>query len=103
MTELGFLLELLLDDVCPKELKIKIKDRIKEVEQQLQPIKAQASRPKATDQAPSTQRILDEAPLQVEHIAQTPAAAQALASRQAAIAQAMSNVPEKGRTSPRKF
>lgn len=51
-------------------------------------------------QAPSAQIAVAE----MEHAAaQTPATAAALASRSNAIAQSMSGIPEKGRSSPRKF
>ena len=83
-------------------------------------------RPPKTAQSPSTQRILDEMAAEGQQepvndrigtpmasgpnatpqglpIAQTPAAAAALAARQDAINIAISGREEKGRTSPRKF
>jgi hypothetical protein len=60
-------------------------------------------------QSPSTLRALQDMvlpfpePTTPKVIAQTPAAAAALAQRQAAIQTSISAIPEKGRTSPRKF
>ncbi len=126
MTELSFLLDLLLNHKLPKGTKEAIVNRVKEIESKhgqnvgvwTQP--AQPPRPPRTAQSPSTQRILDE--MAAEHsipeiasgniaatletpavIAQTPAAAAALAARQEAIRIAVSGKEEKGRTSPRKF
>jgi hypothetical protein len=108
VTELSFLLSLLLDQKLNKAVKQLIKDRIKDIE-------TAAPRPQArsivqpTGQSPSTQRILDEMAAEGKelpiptHIAQTPATAAALAARQQAIAQAVSGKQEAGRTSPRKF
>lgn len=132
MTELSFLISLLLNDDVTKPVKLLIADRIKEVEarpgpvwvnpQALHNIYTPVSSKSA--QSPSTQRILDEMaaegqpvamierpamPGEVSSneqntiIASTPAAAQALAARQQAIANATSGRSEKGRTSPRKF
>ena len=79
------------------------------------------TRPARTAQSPSTQRILDQMaaegsvvpeaapayqrePVSMpDQIAQTPAAAAALAARNEAIRIAVSGKEEKGRTSPRKF
>jgi len=128
MSELSFLLELLLSHKLAKGTKEAITDRIKEVERRLvQPQQPnvpmsgpQAVRPARSAQSPSTQRILDEMaaegasliqpnPVSPEspgipaQIAQTPAAALALAARQEAINIAVSGKEERGRTSPRKF
>jgi hypothetical protein len=114
MTELSFLLDLLLNHKLPKGTKEAITARIKEIEdRQAQPL-AYVQRPPRTAQSPSTQRILDEMAQEqgVSHtviatnppmIAQTPAAAAALAARQEAISIALSGKEEKGRTRPRKF
>ena len=127
MTELSFLLELLLEHELPKATQTLIKERVKEIQVQ-QPIAyaAPIQRPSRTSQAASTQRILDQmaeqqglGPVQMStamdvasqvqaqttpnQIAQTPAAAMAMAQRAEAIRIATSGVEEKGRTSPRKF
>lgn len=132
MTEMSFLLELLLNEKLSKTAKEKITARIKEVETMLNTtritIPAGVQIPQALPpaaivngamQSPSTiaalqrqaaagvpapdaQRIgqHEEAPAVV--IA-SPAAAQAIHSRQVAIGHAISGKPEQGRTSPRKF
>lgn len=117
MSELSFLLSLLLEHKLPKLTKLAITDRIKEIEGR-QPVQTSGfmqhsqQRPPKTAQSPSTQRILDEmaaegnpalTPIEMPAIAQTPAAAAALAARQEAINIAVSGREEKGRTSPRKF
>jgi len=128
MTELSFLLTLLLEHKLPKSTKEVLLTRIKEIEAAMStkaiyipatsniPIQRQ---PK-TAQSPSTQRILDEmaneghvlspepqwiheAPEIPAVIAQTPAAVAALNARNQAIAIAISGKEEKGRQSPRKF
>lgn len=139
MSELSFLLELLLNHKLPKATKEVVVGRIKEIE--ASPVNrpnpwlavaAQAQKPPKTAQSQSTQRILDEManegmvmPIEPQHftakdqlnvmvgsgeqasiptqIAQTPAAAAALAQRNEAIRIAVSGREEKGRTSPRKF
>jgi hypothetical protein len=125
MTELSFLLDLLLNHKLPKATKEAITGRIKEIETLAhQPTIAQPQwqpRPPRNAQSPSTQRILDEMaqqgvpieqaqvlqqqphPLPVTQIAQTAAAQMALNARQEAINIATSGREEKGRTSPRKF
>ena len=124
MTELSFLLDLLLDHKLPKATREAITDRIRgfDVRHPINPITYQtpSQRPPKTAQSPSTQRILDEmaneglvlspepqaiheAPGMPAQIAQTPAAAIALAQRNEAIRIATSGKEEKGRTSPRKF
>lgn len=115
MTELSFLLELLLTHKLAKGTKEAITNRIKEIEQSFRPVVlepgqrlVQPQRPPRTAQSPSTQRILDEmaqeqAPVPVEQVAQSPVAAMAMAARQEAINIAISGREEKGRTSPRKF
>lgn len=124
MSELSFLLELLLNHKLPKPTKEAITTRIKEVEGRIsQPVQTSGfmttsnqARPPKTAQSPSTQRILDEMAAEgvpigavtqqqdiPAQIAQTPAAAMALASRAEAIRIAVSGKEEKGRTSPRKF
>lgn len=121
MTELGFLLELLLNHKLPKATRVAVTERVKEVEGRLgaRPVALapiQNVPPQLANQSPSTiaammkhpdlvqgMAVPPPPPAPVENIAQTPATAAALASRQAAIQEAMSGKPEKGRTSPRKF
>lgn len=126
MTELSFLLELLLNHKLPKVTREAVTARVKEVEQGLThpysqqaravPTLPQAVPPHLAGQAPSTIAALMRhegegkppiVPIPVEApppvIAVTPAAQAALAERNALINQAVSGKPEKGRTSPRKF
>ena len=112
-SELQFLIDLLLNHKLGPSTKKIVADRIGEVEQSLRDRPLHNMQPSMqhrapTGQAASTQRILDSIaseapPIPVEAIAQTPATAAALAARQATIAQALSNKPEPGRASPRKF
>lgn len=123
MTELAFLLDLLLTHKLPMATKLVVSERIKEVEQRLSlplpsrvaaPALPQNIPPHLAGQAPSTiakmmqhpdlaasLAIPDPPPVAV--IAQTPAAMAALNSRAEAIAAAQTGKIEKGRTSPRKF
>lgn len=124
MTELTFLLDLLLNHKLPKPTKDAIARRIKDVEVQLQAPSigrmlphTQVTQTASTvpahlvGQAPSTiaammkhpdlAAALEPAPVTV--IAQTPAAQAAMNARNEALASAMSGKVEKGRTSPRKF
>ena len=124
MTELDFLIELLLNHKLVKSTKDVIQQRIKQVQHTYpspSPLHSNpAPQPKNLyGQSPSTAAILAKnpdlippsplptppptPPEPVAVIAQTPATQQALAQRSAAIAQALSGAPEKGRTSPRKF
>jgi hypothetical protein len=128
MTELSFLLDLLLNHKLPKPTREAVTARVKEVEvqlqhpqQQLRPIGqvisgiGQVIPPHLVGQAPSTIAAMmrhgdappaappAEVPAPVAIVGQTPAAQAALLERQAAIAGAISGKPEKGRTSPRKF
>lgn len=123
MTELTFLLDLLLNHKLPMATKVAVTERIKEVEARLTvgnmgPIGVARTNAPVTlpshlaNQAPSTIAALArhpdlmaalEAPTPVATIAQTPAAQAAIAHRQEMINQAVSGKPEKGRTSPRKF
>jgi hypothetical protein len=120
VTELAFLLDLLLNHRLPQATKVAITDRIKEVEkcltfapQKVGPVGHHSGPvpPQLANQAPSTIAALAKhpdlvaqmVPEPVAVIAQTPATAAALASREQAIQQAMSGKVEKGRTSPRKF
>lgn len=130
MTELTFLIDLLLHDDLKPETKDKIAGRIKEVEEGLtfRPQGfGQDARfgsgfapppyigPTASTLAPQSASTIaamarngfqEVAPVSVEAIAQTPAAAQALLARQEAINSAIGmniNSKQPGRTSPRKF
>ncbi len=111
MTELSFLIELLLNHKLQKVTKDAIAERIKEASgpnaiQQHVPNGVRSLSPMVAMQSPSTQAILDRNPdlvVPIESVGQTPAAQAAIASRQQAIAQALSGKPEKGQTSPRKF
>lgn len=119
MTELSFLLELLLDHDLQKETQKLIRERIKEIE--VKPNKVEGLPPvyrvtheERGKQAPSMQRAVAEmeqdqaiqanfAQMPPQPAPQSPAVAQAMAHRQALVAQAISGKEEKGRTSPRKF
>ena len=96
MSELSFLISLILNEKLPLELKQLIADRIQAVEQGMG--RSQILFP---NQLPPVTQVQNVAPIQ--NVAQTPAAAAALASRQQAISMAASDKPEPGRTSPRKF
>lgn len=102
MTELTFLIDLLLNHDLPKETKASIASRIKEVELTLQPMRSSYT-PAAivpTIQPPS-HMIQEEVPM----MAQTAAAAIALAQRAESMSQAQNHRrpadPRTGR--PRKF
>lgn len=121
VSELSFLIELLLNHRLQKGTKDAIAARIKDVEGRVStsvPIASPHLRPVVPGmavQSPSTQAILDRnpdlaavIPQPVAVVAQTQAAAEAMASRQRAISQSASSrpllgKPEEGRTSPRKF
>lgn len=103
MTELSFLLDLFLNDEVPKTIKELIAKRIKDVEEGFRGSSIPA--PALTDPRYNVKHpvIPDSSPVPPDQIAQTPAAAAAMAARAQVIAQAQSGVIEKGRTSPRKF
>lgn len=140
MTELTFLIDLLLNHKLQKPTRDAIAARLKEVETNLSAraplttaqvdlarLKSAPLPPHIASQSPSMQAIMlrnpDLAqgtfeavaletiaaakgaaePRTVAIIAQTPAAAAAMASRQQAIRTSISGKPEKGLTSPRKF
>ncbi len=130
LTELTFLLELLLNHKLPKPTKTVITERIKEVEAQLTTLQIHSAPIVNTvemrgvpmrdvpahlaNQSPSTiaammrhpdlvAQIAPPEPTQPVVIAQTPQAQMAMNARQEAISLAISGKPEKGRTSPRKF
>lgn len=109
MTELSFLIDLLLNDELPRPIKELVAKRIKEVEETFaakppQPTHAIRS---TLPQAPSTLANLAKHPepmaVPIEQIAQTPAAAQALASREAAINASIEGKVNKETGRPRKF
>lgn len=119
MSELSFLIQLLLNDDVPVKVKLLLADRIKEVEANLtvRPVAPQpAARPAPQMQAASTLAALERhgmidmavgsagaLPVPIEQIAQTPAAAAALAQRNAIMQGAASGKPQAGATSPHKF
>ena len=112
MTELSFLLDLLLNHKLTKPTQTAIKERIKEVEAQFasQPVRPQVQRV-PNGQAPSMQAAIEAMEAEKGNVppppnqipAQTAAAAGALRRRQEAINIAISGKEEPGRTSPRKF
>lgn len=110
MTELSFLLDLLVNHKLTKVTKDAILLRIGQVEmamhpKMLVPLGSGVVPPHLVGQAPSTvaammkHEVPAPAPVPIEAVAQTPAAAAALAARQEAMNQAMNG---KG-MSPRKF
>lgn len=110
MTELSFLLDLLMNHKLPKLTKQLIAARIKEVEQMLQTTSVTLNTKHgkvpvyASPYIKEDEKIFlsqEPSPIPVEEIAQTPAAAAALASRQQAIMNR--GTIEKGQTSPRKW
>ncbi len=132
MTELAFLLDLLLNHKLPLATKKAISERCKEVEQRLTPNNFVGGTvtytpppknnlpPHLANQSPSTIAKLMQhpdlvaqmsqahvqpvvEPQQPAVIAQTPAAQAAINARQESINLAISGKAEKGRTSPRKF
>lgn len=101
MTELCFLLDLFLEEKLPKSAKAKVVARLKALEGA--PRQAVASNHQQAASTLAAMARQAEEPQPVEVIAQTVATAQALNRRQESIAIATSGIPEKGRTSPRKF
>ena len=97
MTELDFLLDLLFEFKLPDEANKAIRERIKSIRQPVTQVSS------GLIQEYTTGYIAPAPPQAPMQIAKTPAAAEALAHRQAAIDAAMSGKAEKGRTSPRKF
>lgn len=120
MTELSFLIDLILNEKLTKRLKERISERIKEIESQPQvpnwmPTHSRNAVPTVgvsihDGQPESTKRLMEkhriEEPLQIiqpQTSGVSLAAQQALQARNDAIMQAVSGREEKGRTSPRKF
>lgn len=131
MTELTFLLELLLKHKLPLSTKAFVADRIKEVEGNLnarapihiaapQPFVGQVKPAAVAMQAPSMQRLMEKYPdlvpgeapkpepiepnpTPVAVVAQTPQTAAAMQSRAEAIAASMSGKVDKVTGRPRKF
>lgn len=125
MSELSFLLDLLLNHKLSKSVKDLIANRIREIESRttaLSPARIVSVPASLAGQSPSTianmmkhstgesvplPTIADTMPVETPQppgiVAGTPATAAALESRNKAIAQALSGRPEPGRTSPRKF
>ncbi len=117
MTELTFLIELLLNHKLQKETKDAVAARIKDVENTftIRPTNLVPSKPVVAGvsiQAASTQAILDRnpdlavvlaPPIPVEQVAQTPAAVAAMNSRAQAINESLSGKVDKTTGRPRKF
>lgn len=92
MTELSFLLELLLNHKLPKLTQTAIKTRIDEIQSSPQQLVVR-----------SVPLIQNPMMPPIPAMAQTPEAAKALAERNALINQAISGKDEPGRTAPRKL
>jgi len=113
ISELSFMLELIVDETVPAELKPRFVKRVKEIEKNYttQPqvivprgtTKAQASVIAA--QSPSMQRLMEQNPdlIPKPPVPETREAARALNARQALINGAMKGDDKEKRTSPRKF
>lgn len=107
-TERVFLMELFLDDKLPKCIKEKIKDRFQEMDEpQMVVTRPQIVVPEnvLSQQSPSMQRLMQQNPdlIPKPPVPVTPAAAAALAQRQALLNAAGTEKPESGRKSPRKI
>lgn len=127
-SELGFLIDLILDDALPKEIKARVASRIKEVEERYsqRPVQVQLSPPSfitptGPQQAASTLAamarhvaadpsliiapppVMPPVPVVIEQIAQTPATAAAMNQRNETIAQAISGKVDKTTGRPRKW
>jgi len=114
-SELSFLLELILDETTPNNIKAKLVSRVKEVEKNYtaQPASIQrvprgaitTSNPVVAAQSPSMQRVMADNPDLIPKIPPpvTAAAANALAQRAALINGAVKGDDKEKRTSPRKF
>lgn len=116
-SEIAWLMEAFLEE-DPKRVRVMIKDRMAEVTEnltapQMGPMSRSqtpnvvsiTSDPIIATQSPSMQRIMQGNPDLIPKVAPpvTPAAAQALAARQALISGAGKDKPESGRTGPRKM
>lgn len=119
MTELSFLIDLLLNEKLSKSVKDKISVRVKEVEETIHvapPVRAQQSLPpprviNGAVQSPSTvaamERQADGYAPPINVVVASPAAAQAMMNRNAALNEAINSThnskPPAGRTSPKKW
>ena len=109
MNELSFLIELLMNHKLPRATKELVAERIKAFDSSTMrmPQVPQHQSTFLAQQAPSTQEALvkhglvPEAPVEV--IAQTPATAAAMASRQQAIAESIAGKIDKTTGRPKKF
>ncbi len=112
-TERVFLMELFLEEKLPREIKILIKNRFQELDEPTQRERTENLSPLAhmyseesaiAKQSPSMQKLMQQNPdlIPKPPVPVTPAAAQALAARQALLNSAGKEKPENGRTSPRK-
>lgn len=104
-SEVAWLMEAFLEEDY-KKLRVMIKDRMAEVTESLTPAPRYAPDVErvVAAQPPSMQRIMQQNPDLIPKVAPpvTPAAAAALAARQALIEGAGKSKPEQGRTGPRK-
>lgn len=111
-TELSFLINLLLNDDVPKDIRLFIKERIKLVEEEVNQKSFRSSFPGGSPRLQATPMRVGELPISVEvngpeTVPQvsvvSPQATAALAERNATIAQAISGKPMPGETGPRKL
>ena len=108
MSELSFLVDLLVNHKLPKATSDVVLERLKSVEASLENHAPAKPRLPGPAQAASTQAILDRNPdlvaaIPVEQVAQTPAAMAAMASRETAIAESLAGKVDKTTGRPRKF
>jgi hypothetical protein len=100
ISELSFLLDLLFEHELPKETVKVVKDRVKDLEALRSPAPLPAAKMPSVMHTTYPKAELEQPVIQV---AQTPAAAQAIASREQAIAEALSGKVNKETGRPRKF
>lgn len=111
MSELSFLIDLLLNEKLSKSVRTKIAERVKEVEVKFAapPVFTMGPTlppPKVINgalQAPSTVAAMERHAAEAPPVVASPVVANALMERERALAAATSGKPEAGRTSPRKF
>jgi len=99
MSELSFLIDLLVNHKLSKSVKELIVERIKLIDQ---PAMGRPA-PRAMPRQDLTHTIPQPAPIPVEQIAQTPEAAAAIASRNEALNAALSGKILRGQERPRKW
>jgi hypothetical protein len=107
MSELSFLIDLLLNERLSGAVRAKIAERVKVVESQMITQKSIIPLPispaQAQGQSPSTIAAMARHAQEPAPIVNSPAAQAALQNREIALAESMSGKPPPGRTSPRKF